>query len=203
MPIDVKKSSIFSMRPLSYNGVARPDKNDNYRCGCKNETEAVVAVSICRAWVTVSGKFRNRILVLSLHHAQVDAFRSGFRFAKVEGVNVSSVDSAQGLKRDIVIVCLARNRFGGKDAFFEHRKGINVMLRRTRKLLVILGQMKDVTEISSAWNEVLCVIQDMGRSEVENTHGESVDDDHEARGPPVRFYKIQTDNSLSIAGLEF
>ena len=67
----------------------------------------------------VSGKFKNRILVLSPYHEQVEAIWNALRVAKVEGVLVSTVESAQGLESDIVIVSLARNRVGSKNAFLR------------------------------------------------------------------------------------
>lgn len=150
----------------------------------------------------VSGKFKNRILVLSPYHAQVEAIRNALRVAKVEGVLVSTVDSAQGLESDIVIVSLARNRVGSKNAFFEDRKRINVMLSRARERLVIIAAMKEVTAFSSAWKEVFSIAKDMGRREVANLRDEAMNNDHEARIPPVGFYEIQTNNSLSPAALE-
>ena len=115
-----RRAKSFCLRPVSlvsYNGIAHPETNDNHRGGCRNSTEAVIIVSMCRSWLSASDKFKNRIIVLSPYRAQVEAIKTGLRVGNIEGVEVGTVDSAQRREADVVIISLAKNRVGRTNVF--------------------------------------------------------------------------------------
>ena len=73
---------------------------------------------------------------------------NGFSEKQDERLIISTVDDFQGDERDIIIVSMVRNPSGARyDAeFIKKFERINVALSRARKLLVILGSRKFLTE---------------------------------------------------------
>ena len=73
---------------------------------------------------------------------------NGFSEKQDERLIISTVDDFQGDERDIIIVSMVRNPSGSRyDAeFIKKFERINVALSRARKLLVILGSRKFLTE---------------------------------------------------------
>lgn len=73
---------------------------------------------------------------------------NGFSEKQDERLIISTVDDFQGDERDIIIVSMVRNPSGARyDAeFIKKFERINVALSRARKLLIILGSRKFLTE---------------------------------------------------------
>ena len=73
---------------------------------------------------------------------------NGFSEKQDERLIISTVDDFQGDERDIIIVSMVRNPSGSRyDAeFIKKFERINVALSRARKLLIILGSRKFLTE---------------------------------------------------------
>ena len=73
---------------------------------------------------------------------------SGFSGKQDEKLVISTVDDFQGDERDIIIVSMVRNPAGNRyDAeFIKKFERINVALSRARKMLIVVGSRKFLTE---------------------------------------------------------
>ena len=102
----------------------------------------------------------------------------GFNDDNNEKLTIDTVDSFQGDERDIIILSMVRNSKSKTSNFSTNYKRINVALSRARKLLIIVGSKKylsnetiDVYDIQSGdsfkketvFNTILKEIEDRGK----------------------------------------
>ena len=124
---------------LRYNGESYRDRaiSNETEGGIANAFEQNVVESVCRTWCSQCSDIETHILVPAPYKAQVREVQKALRASDLNGIEVCSVNSAQGKEKDIVIVSLSRNRTGSekRNAFFNDRRRINVMLSRAGKSL--------------------------------------------------------------------
>ena len=137
---------------LRYNGGSYCDRaiSNETEGGIANVFEQNVVESVCKTWCSQCSDIETHILVLSQCKAQVREIQKALRASQLNGIDVCTVDSAKGKEKDIVIVSLSRNRTGSekRNAFFNDRRRINVMLSRAREKLVLIGAEREVKQIS-------------------------------------------------------
>ena len=85
-------------------------------------------------------------------------------------MDVTTVDGAQGMERDILIVSLARNRLFRQQSlnhFFNAKRRINVLLSRGRERLVVIGAMKDNSTFCTNWDKIMTILEAQKTAESE------------------------------------
>jgi len=83
----------------------------------------------------------SEIAVISPYSAQTTFLKNQFGPAAAD-VQVSTVDSYQGMERDVVIVTTVRSSSYGSVGFLNDRRRFNVLLTRARRGLIVLGNQK-------------------------------------------------------------
>lgn len=136
--------------------------------------------ALCQEWCGRCDKIASHILILSPYKAQVQGIRRALNNANLTQIDVLTVDAAQGLEQDIVIISLARNRSGAekRNAFFNDRRRINVLLSRARKKIIIVAAVEEVKKVSENWGNLFDIIWEQRAEEQEKT---KLDEDIEAQ----------------------
>lgn len=83
----------------------------------------------------------NNIVVLSPYTAQVEYIRECLGKRQRKYVQVSTVDSFQGLEADIVLLSLVRSNPSGQIGFLRQPNRVCVALSRARWALYMIGNM--------------------------------------------------------------
>ena len=147
---------------LRYNGESYRDHavSNETEGGIANAFEQNVIEAVCKEWCSKCNAIEKHILVLSPYKAQVREIQRKLRAANLNNIEVATVDSAQGKEQDVVIVSLSRNRTGTekRNAFFNDRRRINVLLSRAREKLILIAAEREVRHISTSWKFLFEII---------------------------------------------
>ncbi|KAH8416680.1 hypothetical protein KR222_006366 [Zaprionus bogoriensis] len=115
----------------------------------KNDSEVLKACEIVRYLLDVSGYKSKQVVVLSPYSMQVDSIKK--KLAPLKDVGVFTVDSFQGLEADIVVLSLVRSNARGNIGFLSEENRICVAISRARYGLYVIGNMRLLSQCSSAW----------------------------------------------------
>ena len=146
---EVLENASLSMKPVTIfqsDGQKHPDSRDSHEeeGGISNALKQNVSKALCQGWCEKENRLQKHTLALS------------------NEIDVTTVDGAQGMERDIVIVSLARNRPFRQQSlhhFFNAKRRIKVLLSRGRERLVIIGAMKDIRTFCTNWDKIMTIVE--------------------------------------------
>ena len=149
---------------LQYDGQKHPDSRDSHEKegGSSNAFKQNLILALCQGWCHKENRLQKHSFVLSPHNGQIRGIRKTLARAKLNEIDVTTVDGAQGVERDIVIVSLARNRPFRQQSlnhFFNAQKRINVLLSRKRERVVVLRAMKDIRTFCTNWDKIMTFVE--------------------------------------------
>ena len=113
------------------------------------EADAVVRLiqQLERVYDHKRWKSPDRLRIISFYQAQVTLIRRCLKETGLEGVVVSTVDSAQGCEADLVIISFVK---GGRAGFLNDNRRINVALTRARHQLICVGNVSQFPAMYNA-----------------------------------------------------
>ena len=108
------------------------------------------------AIVCICDKLVNKeILILTFYNAQLDKLRN---IINNEKIRICSIDSAQGMESDIVIISLVRTKFS---KFVCDNNRICVLLSRAKYKLIIIGNISNIVKNSNIWNRIIKYVDNL------------------------------------------
>ena len=128
-------------KPIEYIYI---DGNELYSgTSCYNMSEVYVIKNLCKEYYKDNG-----ILILTFYNAQLDKLRNEI---KDNNILIKSIDAAQGMESDIVIISLVKTKYCD---FLCDENRLCVMLSRAKHKLIIVGNMDKFIQESLIWNKI-------------------------------------------------
>jgi len=127
-----KADSAGELKVHLVKGIAEKEPNGHSLC---NQLEMECALTIA-SQLCESGAYPPSVVILSFYKAQMRLLRDKLDNSVYEGINVLSVDSAQGQEWEHVILSCVVD--GGRRSFLQDARRMNVALSRARKTLDIV-----------------------------------------------------------------
>merc|ERR1712048_283539 len=130
--------------PLCFEGVGNPGQSFEEHVGSsrQNKQEALRVVDILAGFLKAGELEAEDIAVISPYAAQVQLLNKMVHsMPGAHGLHVSSVDSFQGMERDLVVCSTVRSK-GGSVGFLQDRRRFNVLLTRAKRGLLVLGHQQ-------------------------------------------------------------
>lgn len=147
--------------PLSFEGIGKPDETLEEDVGPskQNQQEAERVKSILTALFTAGDVALEEIAVISPYAAQVSLLKEILHPFETR-VMVATVDSYQGMERD-VIICSTVRSCGVNIGFLSDVRRFNVLLTRARRGLIVLGH-KQTLLTDPCWRSWLQHVTKLG-----------------------------------------
>eukprot|EP00927_Polykrikos_kofoidii_P049320 TRINITY_DN43394_c0_g1_i1.p1 TRINITY_DN43394_c0_g1~~TRINITY_DN43394_c0_g1_i1.p1 ORF type:complete len:1620 (-),score=288.12 TRINITY_DN43394_c0_g1_i1:47-4906(-) len=127
-------------RPLCFEGIGGPGEllEETIGTSKQNRREATRVVEVVNRLIKGGDVLRQEVAVITPYAAQVALLKHHI----CDGVSVASVDSFQGMERDVVVVSTVRSSRGGGVGFLSDRRRFNVLLTRARRGLIVFGHQE-------------------------------------------------------------
>lgn len=112
-----------------------------------NKDEVNVVINLCKKYQN------NEILILTFYNAQLEKIKSAIVEEKISNkkLNIRSIDSAQGMEAEIVIISLVRTKYSN---FLCDQNRLCVMLSRAKDYMIFVGSIKELAKKSIIWNKI-------------------------------------------------
>ncbi|QHI38657.1 ATP-dependent RecD-like DNA helicase [Kordia antarctica] len=120
----------------------------------KNNTEAFCISEIIIPRLLDEKVGKDKFAVIAPYKAQVANIISKLEQCDISGVEVSTLDSFQGMEFDIIIFSFTRSKRWEKVGFLDDARRLNVALSRAKKKLILVGNSKTLMARRSHYDEV-------------------------------------------------
>ena len=108
----------------------------------ENDTEALCISEIVIPKLLDENVNKDKFAVIAPYKAQVANILSKLKKCDISGVEVSTLDSFQGMEFDVIIFSFTRSERGKKVGFLDDARRLNVALSRAKKKLILVGNSK-------------------------------------------------------------
>lgn len=115
----------------------------------KNDTEALCISEIVIPKLLDENVNKDKFAVIAPYKAQVVNIVSKLKKCDISGVEVSTLDSFQGMEFDVIIFSFTRSERGKKVGFLDDARRLNVALSRAKKKLILVGNSKTLMDWKS------------------------------------------------------
>lgn len=115
----------------------------------KNDTEALCISEIVIPKLFDENVNKDNFAVIAPYKAQVANIVSKLKKCGISGVEVSTLDSFQGMEFDVIIFSFTRSERGNKVGFLDDARRLNVALSRAKKKLILVGNSKTLMDWKS------------------------------------------------------
>uniref|UniRef100_A0A0K8U466 Putative ATP-dependent helicase C29A10.10c n=1 Tax=Bactrocera latifrons TaxID=174628 RepID=A0A0K8U466_BACLA len=171
----------FSVLNLTYT------QNDNcHRGQIANELEAQFVARLVKTLDGYIPMKYNTYGVITPYAQQRVALEKALRTAGYSNVMVNTIDSYQGMERDVIIISNARTTGIG---FLANYQRLNVALTRPKKCLILCGNFKNL-ETVPAWRSLLSSARE--RKLYHELSPNCMDDMHRTVIPKIKVSKTNT-----------
>ncbi|XP_014085144.3 uncharacterized protein Setx [Bactrocera oleae] len=169
----------FSVLNLTYT------QNDNcHRGQIANELEAQFVARLVKTLDGYIPMKYNTYGVITPYAQQRVALEKALRMAGYSNVMVNTIDSYQGMERDVIIISNARTTGIG---FLANYQRLNVALTRPKKCLILCGNFKNL-ETVPAWRSLLTSARE--RKLYHELSANCMDDMHRTVIPKIKISKV-------------
>jgi len=120
----------------------------------KNDVEALCISEIVIPKLLEEKVDKDKFAVIAPYKAQVANIVSKLEKSDISGVEVSTLDSFQGMEFDVIIFSFTRSKRGEKVGFLDDARRLNVALSRAKKKLILVGNSKTLMARRSHFDEV-------------------------------------------------
>ncbi|MBO3096821.1 AAA domain-containing protein [Gelidibacter pelagius] len=120
----------------------------------KNDIEALCISEIVIPKLFEEKVDKDRFAVIAPYKAQVANIIDKLKKSNIGGVEVSTLDSFQGMEFDIIIFSFTRSQRSSKVGFLDDARRLNVALSRAKKKLILVGNSKTLMDWRSHFDEL-------------------------------------------------
>tara|TARA_R110000868_G_scaffold159110_1_gene387606 strand:- start:7180 stop:11481 length:4302 start_codon:yes stop_codon:yes gene_type:complete len=120
----------------------------------KNDTEALCISEIVIPKLLDENVSKDKFAVIAPYKAQVANIVSKLKRRDISGVEVSTLDSFQGMEFDVIIFSFTRSEKFKKVGFLDDARRLNVALSRAKKKLILVGNSNTLMARKSHFDDL-------------------------------------------------
>ncbi len=125
---------------------SRTPYESNAGTSYKNDTEAFCISEIVIPKLLEENVDKDKFAIIAPYKAQVANIVSKLEKCDITGVEVSTLDSFQGMEFDVIIFSFTRSKRGKQVGFLDDARRLNVALSRAKKKLILVGNSKTLMD---------------------------------------------------------
>uniref|UniRef100_A0A0K8U8V5 NFX1-type zinc finger-containing protein 1 n=1 Tax=Bactrocera latifrons TaxID=174628 RepID=A0A0K8U8V5_BACLA len=127
----------------------------NEECSFFNLYEVMKILELAKFLIEKASYTANDIVILSPYAKQVECLKSEApKYFESTNLNISTVDSFQGLEANIVLLSLVRSNNKEQIGFLKEKNRICVALSRAKQGLYIIGNLPLLAGCSESWRSI-------------------------------------------------
>lgn len=120
----------------------------------KNDTEASCISEIIVPRLIEDGVSKTNFAVIAPYKAQVANISEKLKMNNISNVEISTLDSFQGMEFDVIVFSFTRSAKNKKVGFLDDVRRLNVAFSRAKKKLILVGNSKTLTDKSCHFDGV-------------------------------------------------
>ncbi|MCP4158874.1 MAG: AAA family ATPase [Deltaproteobacteria bacterium] len=125
---------------------SRKPYESNVGTSYKNDTEAFCISEIVIPKLIEENVDKDKFAIIAPYKAQVANIGSKLEKSDISGIEVSTLDSFQGMEFDIIIFGFTRSERGKQVGFLDDARRLNVALSRAKKKLILVGNSRTLMD---------------------------------------------------------